>query len=334
MSVINQKYLKVAYPNSHSLFLYRIIKTLGGRILRSTKFRNIWALTKHIISVAKPSGKVFVIADPEYQVRRPETNQVTILSANLWHDWPRKRRLKERLNCFVELVKDEGVDILLLQELARTREFESDKWLSDQLGMAYIYSRANGNAPGIGFEEGLAIFSRYPIKNHRLAQLSDQSNPFSRRIALGTCIETGAGDILAFSVHLGILGSQNRTQFSRLKDWVEEESGQFPAVIGGDFNAREDTSQIRSAQEAWHDSFRALNPINDGFTHEIQWPWGGAIKRSRLDYMFLRGGKSSWRVDDARHICALDCSLSDHKPVLIKASINGGGMNDAGELIN
>lgn len=320
MSVLNQKYLKVAYQSSNSLITYKRIKSLGGRVFKSTGFQYIKALINRFLSVVKPSGKVYVIAEPEIRNKKSDLNPITILSANLWHDWPRNRRLKERLRCFVELVKHEKVDLLLLQELTRTSDFEADKWLSDQLGMAYIYSRSNGNAPEIGFEEGLAVFSRYPIKNHRLAQLSDQNNPFSRRMALGTCIETSGGEILAYSVHLGILGQHNRKQFSRLKAWVEEESGSIPAVIGGDFNAQENTAQIRNAKATWQDSYRSQNPQGNGYSHEILWPWGKVFKRSRLDYLFLRRGNHSWRVDEARHLETDECPLSDHKPVLVKAS--------------
>jgi endonuclease/exonuclease/phosphatase family metal-dependent hydrolase len=226
------------------------------------------------------------------------------------------------LRCFVELIDRERVDILLLQEILRTNDFEADKWLGEELGMAYIYSRSNGNAPDIGFEEGLAIFSRFPIKDHRLAQLSDQSNPFLRRMALGTKIETGIGDILAFSVHLGISGNQNKKQVTRLKDWVEDEAGSIPAVIGGDFNAHEDTPQIRSTKSLWHDSFRAVNPTGDGYSHEIRWPWGNVLRRSRLDYLFLRSGYKAWTVEEAQHIDDHNCALSDHKPVLIRTSFS------------
>ena len=232
MSVLNQKYLKVAYPSPHSLITYKTIKRLGRRFFKSTGFQHIKAFINRFLSVVKPSGKVYFIAEPEIRTKETDPDSITILSANLWHDWPRNRRLKERLSCFVDLINREKVDLLLLQELTRTGDFEADKWLSDQLGMAYIYSRTNGNAPEIGFEEGLAIFSRFPIKNHRLAQLSDQNNPFSRRMALGTCIDTGGGEFHAYSVHLGLLRRQNIKQFSRLKAWIEEQSGCVPAVIG------------------------------------------------------------------------------------------------------
>lgn len=323
MSIRIQKYIKVAYPRSDSLRQYIRLKNFGARLFRFIRIQHLRNFIERIIAVAEPSGKVVVVAEPNEQSDELQARSVTIMSANLWHDWPRNRRIKERLNCLVEVIKSEGVDILLLQEIFRTNEFEADKWLSDELGMAYIYSRSNGHAPGIGFEEGLAIYSRFPIKDHRLAQLSHQNNPFSRRMALGTRIDAQGADFLAFSVHLGLLSSENKKQISWLKDWVEEESGSIPAVIGGDFNAHENTSQIRSTKTLWHDSYRAIHPDGEGYSHEIRWPWGKALRRSRLDYLFLRRGNHTWKVDDAQHIDQLDCSLSDHKPVLIKASLLG-----------
>lgn len=280
------------------------------------------SITQQILSGDEPSERFIIRGFPKgYEI--PEvSDHITVLSANLWHDWPRYRDLRERLEYFSELVKAERVDIILLQEVARTKEFAVDEWLNKHLEMAYVYSRANGDSKGIGFEEGLAIFSRYPISLPRLAQLSDTRNPFVRRIGLGISICTTWGELVAYSVHLGINGHQNEIQYSRLFHWVEEKSGELPALIGGDFNAQEKTSQIRHAQEEWEDTFRYLNPESDGFTHEIQWPWGGVMHRSRLDYVFLRNGLKPWKVVEARHVSMRGCQISDHKPVLIRIAKN------------
>lgn len=322
MSEIRQKYLKVAYPSSNPLLIYTKIKYFGRKLIRYFRNRQLNPLIKRVISVSKPSGKILIISQPHLESEDPATKPISFMSANLWHDWPRNRRLKARLKCFVDLVLSENIDILLLQELSRTNEFQSDKWLSDQLGMAFIYSRSNGNVSEIGFEEGLAIFSRYPIKNHRIAQLSDQNIPFSRRMALGTSIETKRGDFDVYSVHLGILGHQNKKQFSNLRKWVEEQSGRIPAVIGGDFNTKEDSPQMLAAKTSWNDSYRTKNPGGNDYSHELLWPWGNVIRRSRLDYLFFRRGLRSWKVNEARHIDTEMCPLSDHRPVLVRASLN------------
>ena len=156
--------------------------------------------------------------------------------------------------------------------------------------------------------------------------MSDQRNPFTRRIALGTSVETTWGEFIAFSVHLGLNGRQNENQVSRLINWVDKQSGDIPAIIGGDFNAREHTPQVKSAQKSWQDTYRNIHNGTDGYTHEIQWPWGGILKQSRLDYLFLKKGIHAWNVFEARQLEMKYCPISDHKPVLIKARI-GTKMN-------
>lgn len=321
MSVLNQKYIKVVYPSTNPLLLYQVIKRLGGGIINFFRNKHITQIISRVISVAKPSGKVYFIPTPNQEFYNKKQT-ITFMSANLWHDWPRKRGLKSRLSCLVEIIEKEKVDILLLQELSRTSEFHVDQWLSDRLGMAYIYSRTNGNAAEIDFEEGLAIFSRFPIKNHRLAQLSDQSIPFSRRMALGTSVESSLGDFDVYSVHLGLSGHQNKKQFFRLREWVDRNSKLTPAVIGGDFNAGENSPQVREASEFWNDSYRSKNPNRNEYSHELRWPWGGVINRSRIDYLFMRQGNNSWNIESARHISSENCPLSDHRPVIVRASLN------------
>ena len=330
MTILNNKYLKVDYPNPRSLKIYQRIKVLGEKLGRNNK---PWPLTRQIVSVTKPVGKISILESPKPTQEISTENKVTILTANLFHDWPRKRRLKERLECFVELVDQEGADILLLQEIARTKQIYADEWLGDKLGMAYVYSRANGHAKDIGFEEGLGVFSRFPIGKPRLTQLSDQMNPFHRRIALGASISTNIGEIVAFSVHLAINNRMNQSQVSRLKNWVDEQSGDIPAVIGGDFNAHENSPQIRSTQRSWCDSYREINPSDGGYTHQLHWPWGEAFRQSRLDYLFLRRGESNWMVEEAKHIEMKDCRISDHRPVLIKAKILNRGVSSGTVVI-
>jgi endonuclease/exonuclease/phosphatase family metal-dependent hydrolase len=322
LSLISQKYIKVVYPSTSPLLLYQRIKRIGGGIINFFRNAQITRFINRVISVAKPSGKVYIVPKPNHQIVDANVQGITIMSANLWHDWPRKRRLDSRLRCLVDIVEKEKVDVLLLQELSRTSDFHVDQWLSDRLGMAYIYSRTNGNASEIDFEEGLAIFSRFPIKNHRLAQLSDQANPFSRRMALGTSVESSLGEFDVYSVHLGLSGRQNKKQFFRLREWVDRNSKLTPAVIGGDFNAGENSPQVRETSEFWKDSFRYKNPDRTEFSHELRWPWGGVINRSRLDYLFMRQGKNSWKIEEAWHVNIENCPLSDHRPVIVRASLN------------
>lgn len=243
---------------------------------------------------------------------------LTILSANLWHDWPQHREMVRRLELVAQLIESEQVDIALLQEVARLPDLRADEWLAARLGMAYVYSRANGHETAVGFEEGLAIYSRYPLANPCLKQLGPLTNPFTRRLALGAKVNTPFGKLAAFSVHLSLRPRKNAVQVAQLQEWVTAVAGPHAALIGGDFNAHESTAQISQIQQTWLDTFRHLHPQADGTTHELRWPWGQTMRRRRLDYLFLYPGKRPWQVLEARHLDAPGGPHSDHRAVLVR----------------
>lgn len=251
---------------------------------------------------------------------KPECTQLTIISANLWHDWPFRRRLSERVESFAQVVENNNADIILLQEVSRSPEIKVDEWLADRLRMAYIYSRANGSAE-IGFEEGLAILSRYPIRNPIIKLLGDQPTTFVRRIALGAQIITPCGGLLAMSVHLGLLSSRNISQHTDLYHWVDHLPGDEPILIGGDFNAHETSLQIEQIKSTWLDTYRHLHPAGDATTHELRTPWGSTFRRRRLDYIFLRRFKPNWRILETTHLAARGKPQSDHRIVLTRLAI-------------
>lgn len=291
-------------------FLRKLLSLPGLRKLRP------WV--RRVAGVLETPGKLSVRASPIRVVETGDCQVLTVISANLWHDWPQYRRAEQRLEAFARLVEDHRADILLLQEVSRTASFSVDEWLARRLGMAYTYSRANGHLEGIGFEEGLAVFSRHPLEKPVMRQLSSPANQFVHRLALGARISSPCGDLLAFSVHLSLSRRQNSREASRLADWIVDESAELPALVGGDFNAGEGTRQIKTLQGHWLDTFRHLNPFADGTTHELRWPWGGLLRRQRLDYIFLKARQNHWHVLEASHLVVPGAPHSDHCAVLLR----------------
>lgn len=292
------------------------LQRLGRNLFRNRILSRLKPYAQRLAAVTENPGKLTFKTLPDQDTER-NSSGITVMSANLWHDWPRYRRLPERLSAFARLVEAEGADILLLQEVARTPDLRVDEWLANRLGMAYVYSRANGHNT-IGFEEGLAIFSRYPLNQPRLSQLGNAKNPFVRRLVLGANVDTPCGQLMAFSVHLGLQHHQNARQQTELRQYVNSLACDQPALVGGDFNSHESTSQIGRTKNAWVDTFRHLHPHADGHTHVLRWPWGRALKRHRLDYIFLSPVLPSWRVTDARHLTTPGENHSDHQVVLAR----------------
>lgn len=288
-----------------------------GRFLRWVGHHRLPGFVRAAISVTEPAGRVSLQSEP-YPVPAEECRVYTVLSANLWHDWPRFKDLEKRLEAFAKLAESERADLILLQEVARTASFHADAWLAERLNMAYVYSRANGSQR-IGFEEGLGVFSRFPLKRlPYIRQMSQAHNPFSRRVALGVEVDTPCGEILAFSAHLGLMRKQNAKQVHQLHRWVSEITSGRSAIIAGDFNAPEHTHQIRHIRSYWQDTFREIHEHGHGATHEIRWPWGGAFLRHRLDYIFLQPGEPAWQVLDVQHVDAPGGPHSDHRAVLAR----------------
>lgn len=278
----------------------------------------LWPFVNRIRAVAQPGGPIVLRKQPG-RPRLAEAEPLTVVSANLWHDWPQHRQQRERLEQFARLIETEVVDIALLQEVSRQPELHADEWLAQRLGMAYAYARANGHRGAIGFEEGVAVFSRFPLCDVALHHLGSGRTPFARRLALTAGLETPFGRLNVFSVHLGLLPWQNASQVERLLAWVTARTGEtLPAIVGGDFNAHEDSLQVMRARNRWLDLFRHCYPKKDGTTHELRWPSGAPFMRRRLDYLFLAQNGHRWRVLDVHHLDAPGGQHSDHRAVLAR----------------
>ena len=241
---------------------------------------------------------------------------LVVITANLWHDWPRHRVLPERLESFAATVEREGADLVLLQEVVRIPGMHADEWLALRLGMSSVYLRVNGHAAAIGFEEGLTILSREPISESRALKLEPARVPIVKRKALAAKISDEQGDFWAFSAHLAVLNRPNITQIAHLRNWVTAISGSQMALIGGDFNADENKPQIRQVSSDWVDLYRRKNPDKEGTTFALRTPLG--VFRRRLDYLFLHRGEPQWQVEDAGHLENIVPDYSDHASVIAR----------------
>ena len=250
---------------------------------------------------------------------------LTVITANLWHDWPRYRRHRQRLETFARLAEWERADVILLQEVARTGDFRADEWLATRLGMAYVYGQANGDNQIRSFEEGVAVLSRYPLAQPSICYLAPRPLSFVRRLAVGVTIKAPAGDFMAVSAHLGHGRKLNTRQLTWLQSWVQEKAGDRPAIVGGDFNTGERSPQIQKLRETWLDLYRAANPQGDGATYRLHWPWGNPMLRMRLDYLFLQQAAAQWQVLEARAVETPGLPHSDHQAVVARLTTEPSG---------
>jgi endonuclease/exonuclease/phosphatase family metal-dependent hydrolase len=295
---------------------YHVVAWLAGALLAVPGLERLRPVSRRVGAVTRDAGRVTVVSEPSRHTSH--VGPLTVVSANLWHDWPRQQQWPERLEAFADLVEAEDADVILVQEVARTPTLQADVWLAERLGMAMAYARANGDEDAIGFEEGVAILSRYPLVDVHLRQLSHGRNPFVRRVALGGHVNTPYGLLLVVSAHLGLVRRHNAGQIRRLRTWVRDVSRGEAAVIGGDFNAPEQRREIENTCWTWTDTFRAARPHDDATTH-TKLQSRGRLLRRRLDYIFVQQSTTArWSVLESSHLDAPAGPHSDHRAVLTR----------------
>ncbi len=319
MPIAQEVFIEAHPVRSASFFIF--LQPFIRRLLKLPAFRHLRPLARRVQAVAEPVGRLSIQRLP-VSIHHTENKPITIVSANLWHDWPKHRQFTQRLESFAGMVKAENADVVLLQEVSHRSNFHVDQWLSERLGMAYAYSRANGHEAGIGFEEGLAVLSSFPIQTLYLQQLGTSANIFVHRLAMGAKVLSPWGSFAAISVHLAVFKHQNSSQLAHLFAWLNKIMGGLPAIIGGDFNSNENSPEMTRVRSTWMDTFRILHPDADGTTHELCTPQGRVIRRSRLDYIFLRPGKAKWKILETRHLDGVSGPHSDHRAVLTRLVLN------------
>jgi len=283
-----------------------------GLSLRSLDFD----LLKQILATIRNTQEILTVN--RFHGTQP-CRSLMVLSANLCHPWPHLQRGKERLQQFIRLVQDHQADLLLLQEVWQTRRHRVHELLAEELGMNVVYARTNGDRFQIGFEEGLAILSHFPLIPQGIKVFRSSLHPFARRQALAALVKTPCGDLLAVSTHLSINPWRNRRQVKELITWVENQSSQ--AIIGGDFNAPETTSRIALLKERWMDTLRHIHPSHaDATTHQMVLPVIGEL-RHRLDYLFLYQKEKVWQILNAGKEARYP--FSDHAAVWTQLGLPG-----------
>jgi endonuclease/exonuclease/phosphatase family metal-dependent hydrolase len=222
------------------------------------------------------------------------------------HDFPEFDFLSERFaNIGKELLLFKA-DIILLQEVPWQHDKTNNaETLANTLDMNYLYFRANGNRTLIGFEEGVAILSRFPLSSTHFTALDPQAGFFENRVVLHAVANTPQGAIDLFVTHLtGGNSSNNADQINSLTAFVNEHVI-HTAVIAGDFNAKDNSPQIQELPADWIDSFRLFHPTEPGWTccqNELTKTAVSTLSE-RIDYLFIRPFPSQEvEIIDAKHI--------------------------------
>ncbi|MBD0315400.1 MAG: endonuclease/exonuclease/phosphatase family protein [Nitrospiraceae bacterium] len=232
------------------------------------------------------------------------SSPIRLLTYNVLHDGPwsgffdNGTHLEERLDMTIRELQILRPDIIALQEASDSRRHgHVAHRIADSLGYHVIFAAATERLFGIrpldklimgllGFKEGSAILSRYPIADMGVYDLPRCARRWDPRIVLRGGIDTPQGRIQIFSAHAA---RGDDCQLQRIGELLDEWKPQGPAVLMGDLNATEDSPSLIDWRDRYGfiDAFRAGNPHLPGFTVWQQIHNRNSTVSRRVDYVFL-----------------------------------------------
>jgi endonuclease/exonuclease/phosphatase family metal-dependent hydrolase len=206
--------------------------------------------------------------------------------------------LESRLAMMIEDLRALDPDVVALQESPVTRRRgDVAARIAQALGLGHVHARATERVfplrllgrlivGALGFVEGPAILSRFPITASEVYDLPRCQRWLDPRVALRADLQTPAGAIAVFSTHT----SRDDCQTRRVAELAREDNGR-PAVVMGDLNIGEAAPALGAFREhGFVDLFRAANPSAPGPTvwQRIDAPAPTVFRR--VDYVLLRPG--------------------------------------------
>lgn len=209
-------------------------------------------------------------------------------------------------------------DIVCLQEVVDRDGRNQAVWLAGEAEHRYDVAYGGANAGPLG-RFGNAVLSRWPIDDTHAIDLPHEPRPDDlQRLVLHA--KTGGIDV--FSTHLNWRyedGAIRERQVVALHEAVvslADQASPRPPIIGGDFNAEPDSTEIRflsgltsidGRSTYYQDAWRVAGGRGPGLTWDNRNPFAAAEHEPdrRIDYVFVgwRRDGGVGRVESARVVC-------------------------------
>lgn len=233
-----------------------------------------------------------------------------VLTYNLLHDGggsgflDGQTHLTDRLEMAISELKALDPDIVAVQEASDSRRHGNvpDR-LARALGFHVVFAPATEHLFGLrlldrlvvsllGFKEGSAILSRFPIVASEVYELPRCLRWIERRILLRAELSTLWGPLQIFSTHTA---RGDECQMERVGEIVRDRLSAGPSLLMGDFNTPETSKVLTTLREeaGFVDAFRTANPEAQGPTvwQHIEVPTSTVSRR--VDFILLLNGRES-----------------------------------------
>lgn len=233
-----------------------------------------------------------------------------VVTYNLLHDGAGsgfldgRTHLEERLDMAIRELKALDPDVVALQEASDSRRHGSvPQRLAAALGFHVVFESATEHVFGLapldwllvtvmGFKEGSAILSRFPITKSGVYGLPRCRKWLEPRILLETTISTTWGPLHVYSTHTG---RGDECQMERVGEIVRDNQGDGVSMLMGDFNTPETSNVLTMlrTETGFIDAFRTVNPGINGSTVWQRIESSEPTVSRRVDFILLLNGRAS-----------------------------------------
>lgn len=241
---------------------------------------------------------------------RPRLRPLRVVTYNLLHDGAGsgfldgRTHLEERLDMAIRELKALDPDVVALQEASDSRRHGSvPQRLAAALGFHVVFESATEHVFGLapldwllvtvmGFKEGSAILSRFPITKSGVYGLPRCRKWLEPRILLETTISTTWGPLHVYSTHTG---RGDECQMERVGEIVRDNQGDGVSMLMGDFNTPETSNVLTTlrTETGFIDAFRTVNPGINGSTVWQRIESSEPTVSRRVDFILLLNGRAS-----------------------------------------
>ena len=241
---------------------------------------------------------------------KDDLRPLRVVTYNLLHDGPGSgfltgnTHLDARLDMVIRELRTLDPDIVAVQEASESRRHgHVPERLASALGFHLVFAPATEHLFGIGpldrlvvgllgFKEGSAILSRFPIVASQVYELPRCTSWIDRRILLRAELSTPWGPLQMFSTHTA---RGDDCQVDRVGDIVRDRRGTGPSVLAGDFNMPDTSKELTRLRDdsGFADAFRLANPKAEGPTVYQRIHAPEATVSRRVDFIWLLNGHNS-----------------------------------------
>lgn len=238
-----------------------------------------------------------------------QPSRLRVLTYNLLHDGPSSgffengTHLEERLDMTIQELRHLQPDVIAFQEASDSRRHGNvPQRIADALGYHMVFTPATERIFGIsfldrliisvlGFKEGPAILSRYPIVVSEVYDLPRCRYRLDPRILLRAEIDAPNAPVEIFSAHTS---KGDECQLQKVGELFQAHRGRGQAILMGDLNAGEQSSVLTGWQKepGLIDVFRLANPGVPGGTVWQNIHAERPTADRRVDFIFLLDGKN------------------------------------------